>query len=151
MELIDTLKERGFRLGGSRRMAEKFPDKIQVGPETDWDLYGEDSEENRALLASIGFALVDAPNRDYWDNLLVDMYQHPDQAVQVLLRSDVECYTAAFESIDAETFIDRLWKSSPKRDWRLSKQHFLAIVCDHFNRLFNEHKVKRTDNLELVA
>jgi hypothetical protein len=151
MELINALKQRGFRLGGSRRMAEKFPDKIQVGPGTDWDLYGEDTGENRAFLASLGFALVNAPNRDYWDNLLVDMYQHPDQDVQVLLRSDVECYTAAFESIDADTFIDRLWKSSPKRDSRLSKQHFSAIVCDHFNRLFNECRATRSDNLGLVA
>ncbi len=119
-------------------MAEKFPDKIQVGPETDWDLYGVDSEENRAILLSLGFSLVDAPNRDYWDNLLVDMYQNNEQDVQVLLRSDVKCYTAAFESIDAETFLNCLWKSSPKRDRQLSKQQFSAIVCDHFNRLFSE-------------
>lgn len=143
MELIEVLKQSGFRLGGSRRMAEKFPDKIQLGPETDWDFYGRDSEGNRACLASLGFALVDAPNRDYWDKLLVDMYQHPDHDVQVLLRSDVECYAAAFESIDAETFINRLWKSSPKRGRRLSRQQFSAIVCDHFNRLFNEFGMTR--------
>ena len=88
-------------------------------------------------------------HRDYWYNLLVDMYQHPDQDVQVLLRSNVECYTAAFESIDAETFINRLWKSSPKRDRRLSRRHFSAIVCDHFNRLFNKSGVKRADSLQL--
>jgi hypothetical protein len=151
MELIKVLKQNGFRLGGSRRMAEKFPDKIQVGPETDWDLYGEDSEENRACLASLGFAVVDAPNRDYWDNLLVDMFQHPDHHVQVLLRSDVECYTAAFESIDAETFINWLWKSSPKRDSRLSRHHFSAIVCDHFNRLFDGFRMKRVDSFKLIT
>ena len=145
MELIEVLRQRGFRVGGIQRMAEKFPDKIQVGLETDWDLYGEDSEENRASLASLGFAVVDAPNRDYWDNLLVDMFQHPDHDVQVLLRSDVECYTAAFESIDAETFIYRLWKSSPKRDYRLSRQHFSAIVCDHFNQLFNEFGLYKSE------
>ena len=132
-------------------MAEKFPDQIQVETETDWDMYGKDSEANRAFLVSLGFALVDAPNRDYWDNLLMDMYQHPGHDVQVLLRSDVECYAEAFESIDAETFINRLWKSSPKRDSRLSKQLFSAIVCAHFNCLFDEYRVKRCDNLEFVA
>lgn len=151
MELIEVLKQRGFRLGGSRRMAEKFPDKIQVGPETDWDFYGEDSKTNSTFLASLGFVLVDAPNRDYWDNLLVDMYKHSDQDVQVLLRSDVECYAAAFESVDADTFINRLWKSSPKRDSQLSKQQFSAIVCEHFNRLFNEFGRKGADSLEAFA
>ena len=151
MELIEVLKQRGFRLGGSRRIAEKYPDKIRIGTESDWDLYGEDSEENRASLASLGFAVVDAPNRDYWNNLLVDMFQHPDHDVQVLLRSDVECYTAAFESIDAETFINRLWKSSPKRDSRLSRQHFSAIVRDHFNRLLNEFGMKRVESLEVFV
>ena len=132
-------------------MAEKFPYKIQVGPETDWDLYGEDSKENRAFLASLSFALVDAPNKDYWDNLLVDMYKHPEHDVQVLLRSDVECYTSAFESIDAETFINQLWKSSPKRDSRISRQHFSAIVCDHFNRLFSEARIEQANSLELFV
>ncbi len=151
MEMIEILKKRGFRLGGSRRMAEKFPAKIQVTPETDWDLYGEDSGENRAVLVTLGFSLIDAPNRDYWDNLLVDMYQHSNQDVQVLLRSDVEVYAAAFESIDAETFIRRLWKSSPSRDSRLSRQQFSAIVCDHYNRLFAEFGLKKADSRELIA
>ena len=94
---------------------------------------------------------MDAPNRDYWDNLLVDMYQNPDHDMQVLLRNDVECYATAFESIDAETVINRLWKSSPKRDSRLSRQQFSGIVCDRFNRLFNQFGMQRANTLKLIA
>ena len=54
------------------------PAKVQVGPRTDWDLYGRDSEENRAFLA--GFALVDAPDMEYQGDLLADTYKHSVRA-----------------------------------------------------------------------
>ena len=137
--IIRDLKERGFKLAGSRRMAEKYPDRVVVKEDTDWDLYAPDCSETRRCLAELGFELLDCPNRDYWDELLDEIYTHPQHPIQALLRHDAHIYEKAFESIDADTFITELWKSSPTRVDEMSKIQFAAKVCAHFNRLFFEN------------
>jgi len=134
--MVRALFDRGFRLGGSRRMAQKFPDAVVIGPHTDWDFYGDESHANHNLLQMMGFGLLDCPNRDYWDDLLVSMYQHPTMPIQVLLRSDTETYTSAFESIDSTTFVTKLWKSSPLLLDYMSGGHFKETVRAYFNELF---------------
>lgn len=133
----DELKAQGFKLGGSRRMAEKFPDKFPNPLKADWDFYGQDTADNRAFLTKHGFVVVPAENRTYWDDLLVDIFKsdmHPD--IEVLLRSDADGYSRAFESIPVDEYINRLWKSAP----HINTQHklpFRASVCAYFNALFN--------------
>jgi hypothetical protein len=43
IEAAQALIDRGFNLGGSRYMAAKYPDKISVTEETDWDFYCDDT------------------------------------------------------------------------------------------------------------
>lgn len=139
MKLIEQLKSEGFRLGGSRRMAEKFPDQVKVGDGTDWDFYCADTPDNRAFLGANGFRLVEADDRTYWDDLLIDMYRHESLPVEVLVRSDVGLYSRAFESVSAGDFVRKLWKSSPLIDWRkTSPGGFKENVCAYFNTLFAE-------------
>ena len=136
MTLVDQLKQAGFRLGGSRRMAEKYPDRVIVSDLADWDFYCDDTQANRDFLTANGFHLVQADNRDYWDDLLVDMYKHASQPVEVLVRKDVELYSRSFESIPCDDFVHGLWKSSPHVSQPLHMPTFRAGVCDYFNRLF---------------
>lgn len=142
MDVVGMLLTAGFKLGGSRRMAEKYPDQIKVGPDTDWDFYGENCSHTRAALKALGFSAIEAPNRDYWDDLLVDIFKHDTYPIEVLLRNEVDIYSAAFESISAERFMGELWKSSPCRTDGLTKIQFSASVCAAFNRLFIEHGLK---------
>lgn len=138
-DLIDELTAAGFGLGGSRRMAQKYPQQIIVSEETDWDLYGSDTPENRQLLLDKGFYLVDAPNRSYWDDLLADMYKHSDLPIEVLIRKSATIYKSSFEALSAEVFMEKLWKSSPLRDPDICKAQFSIQVMDYFNGLFRLH------------
>lgn len=127
----------GFQLGGSRRMAEKYGDLIPITEKTDWDLYCADSSANRAHLTSLGFYRVKANNKQYWDNLLVDIYKHHEHDIEVLIRKDCVIYSRAFESISAETYRFRLWKSYPGLEVE-NLQAFRAGVCAYFNSLFTQ-------------
>lgn len=138
-ELVKLLIDSGnFHLGGSRRMNQKYPDKIKINSDTDYDLYCADTESNRNLINLYGFIKVDLVNRNYCDNLLVDMFKHPNYDIDVLIRSDVNLYKRVFESIEPDTFIYKLWKSSPKRDHDIPKSLFSAMVCSYFNCAFND-------------
>lgn len=143
-EAAQALLDRGFFLGGSRRMAEKYPHQIQVTPETDWDFYCADTIEKRVLLAQLGFEKKECENRNYWDDLLVDIFTHPKLPFEVLIRKDVEIYRSSFDALSAEVFIERLWKSSPKADPVIKECHrakskFRADVCRYFNCIFALH------------
>lgn len=137
--LIDELTAAGFGLGGSRRMAQKYPSQIAISDETDWDLYGSDTPENRQLLIDKGFYLVDAADRTYWDDLLADMYKHQEFPIEVLIRKSASIYKSSFESLSAEVFMERLWKSSPMRDVNICKAQFSIQVRDYFNGIFRLH------------
>lgn len=140
--LIEEIRSTGFGLGGSRRMAEKYPAQIMVGADTDWDFYCEQSEDKVAFLCARGFAKIEAANRNYWDDLLVDIYKHSDFPIEVLIRRDIDVYRSAFEALSAEVFIDKLWKSSPKADPDKCKSKFRNEVCSYFNGLFRLHGFK---------
>lgn len=145
--LLAGLSQAGFRLGGSRRMAEKYPDQIIISEETDWDFYGGDTPENRSFLTTNGFRKVEAKQRDYWDSLLLDIYKHTEFPIEVLIRSDVDLYSCAFESITPHDFINKLWKSSPLRDKNECLNEFKGKVCGYFNRLFHQHRPKVATDL----
>lgn len=130
-----------FHLGGSRRMASKYPDIIQIAGQTDWDFYCSDTKGNRDYLISLGFELVQCDQRNYWDNLLLDIYKHPILNIEVLIRSDVELYSMAFESISGEVFYNKLWKSSPVNN--RDKAAFRQEVCCYFNELFRNVRTKK--------
>jgi hypothetical protein len=138
-DLIDELLAAGFGLGGSRRMAQKYPTLVQIGGDTDWDLYCNDTSENRQLLLDKGFLMIEAENRLYWDDLLVDMYKHKSLPIEVLIRKDCTIYRSSFEALSGEVFVERLWKSSPTRDPNMCKASFCMSVRDYFNGIFRLH------------
>ena len=125
-----------FGLGGSRRMAAKYPELIKISDNTDWDFYCSDTAANRDYLDSLGFAKIEAENRNYWDNLLLDIYKHPTENIEVLIRSDRELYQQCFESIEGQVFYDKLWKSAPHQ-LGSHKNRFRQQVCSYFNDLFH--------------
>ena len=148
MDLVAELKNRGFYLGGSRRMAEKYPEKIDmyIKPSTDWDFACEDALDKHQFLIEMGFELQDScGSSNYWDDLLIDIYKHPFQPIDVLIRKEMDVYRSAFESLSAEVFIERLWKSSPLRHPNQPTQHFRRGVCDYFNGLFKLHGYNKYD------
>ena len=141
-DLIDELTSAGFGLGGSRRMAQKYPALVQIGADTDWDLYCNDTPENRKLLLDKGFQMIEAENRLYWDDLLIDMYKHETLPIEVLIRKDCAIYRSSFEALSGEVFVERLWKSSPQRDPNMCKANFSMSVRDYFNGIFMLHGYK---------
>lgn len=138
-KLIGELLSLGFGLGGSRRMAQKYPALVQVGPDTDWDLYCADTPENRQMLLDEGFQMIEAENRLYWDDMLIDIYKHGAWPIEVLIRKDCEIYRSSFEALSGEVFLERLWKSSPLRDPNMCKANFSMSVRDYFNGIFKLH------------
>lgn len=146
-EAAKALFDRGLHIGGSRYMAAKYPDKIAITDDTDWDFYCDDTIEKRVLLTGLGFEKVEAENRNYWDDLLIDIYKHPTLPFEVLLRKDVEIYRSAFDAISAEVFIGRLWKSSPTANPELCRAAFRSQCCEYFNGLFRLHGWKNLCNI----
>ncbi len=134
-ELISKITDNDFHLGGSRRMAQLYPDLVKVGDSTDWDFYCADTTINRKLLVSWGFRRVDLKNRNYCDDLLVDIYKHDELNVEALVRFDIDVYKRAFESITGEQFVKFIWKSSPHVTV-YDKPKFRNNVCMFLNSLF---------------
>ncbi len=134
-ELVEVAKLNGFRLGGSRRMAEKFPAHISVHETTDWDIYCDNSQQSINFLNEQGFIKVEAADRSYWDDLLLDIYKHPQLKIEALIRSDKNLYSTAFESISVGEYIDKLWKSAPYGCAFVQEQ-----ICQYFNNLFVKTK-----------
>lgn len=138
-QLIAELLSKGFCLSGSRRMAEKYPEKIKITDSTDYDFYCPESQENRDFLAAKGFYKVDCHNKNYWDTLLVDIFKHNKYNIEVLIRKNVPLYQMAFESIGADTFYYRLWKSCPEIGLE-NRSAFSASVCAYFSTLFDVYR-----------
>lgn len=137
--LIKELRDRGFYLGGSRRMAEKYPNQIIISSDTDYDFCCDDTQENRQFLINNGFTKIEAEDRTYWDDLLVDIYKHTEYPIEVLVRASKSIYQDAFEALSAEVFMEKLWKSSPLTDPNMPKKFFRMKVCDYFNGMFRLH------------
>jgi hypothetical protein len=123
-----------FFLGGSRRMHQLYPRDIQPPDTSDWDVYCADTEPNRNWLAEKGFKSVGAKNKTYWDDLLIDIFKHPEFPIEVLLRYDVRLYKFSFDSINPVFFKKHLWKSSPDKTFLKERNE----ICYFFNDLFKE-------------
>jgi len=134
--LIEKMKLYGFELGGSRRMAEKFPEYIKLSDSTDWDFYCSNDDKYHDFLNDNGFMKLDTPNHDYWDDFLLEIWKHEEFAIEVLIRTDVNSYKNVFESITPGNFIDNLWKSAPHLKGGINKSQFKANVCARFNQMF---------------
>ena len=132
-DLIQKMKDNKFYLGGSRRMAEKYG--FSVNENTDFDFYCEDTLNNVSFLIENGFKKIEAENRNYWDDLLIDMCKHDIFPVEVLIRKDVYLYKKAFESISQDMFCSYIWKSSSLVNVQ-NKAQFREKICNFFNALF---------------
>lgn len=126
------IEDYGFKLCGSRRMAEKYPNQIKITPNTDWDIYGPFNLENIDLLQQLGFH-HDTPNPKYCDDLVHSIWKKDGFNGQVILRHLAHIYTESFEAISAEAFLHRLWKSSPH--CKPTKND----ITKYFNGLFRLH------------
>jgi hypothetical protein len=133
----DELIALGFRLGGSRRMAQKYPDRVTVKAETDYDLYCPNEPEFVEVMKAHGFSEVAWQHHNYWDDMLIGIWKSEDNPeIEILVRKDVEKYTQAFEIISADMYVKYLWKSSPLRDNNIADPIFCNGVKHFFNSLF---------------
>lgn len=103
----------GFYLGGSRRMNQLYPDVVRITDNTDYDFYCAGTPAQYDALSSMGFEIVNAKDRSYWDNLLVDIWINKRYGIECLIRSDVGLYKRVFDSININDYALRLWKSNP--------------------------------------
>ena len=118
-----------FYLGGSRRMAQKYPDKIIINESTDYDYNTQHNDSVVAYLISEGF-LPQYGNPEYKDDQAVCFFTNG--SVSVITRENIEVYEAAFEMVSAQDYLDYHWKSS-----HCLKAPFNKIrTRDFFNNLF---------------
>ena len=124
----DILESGLFQLAGSRYMANKYPEIIQVTESTDWDFYCDVS--NVVLLnwlASNGVYQVRERNVYPFDALADSIFIGSD--FQVIVRTDAEKYKKVIDLIDPEFYRDYLWKSGKNKT---SRDQIQAI----FNQMF---------------
>lgn len=135
--LADELISLGFRLGGSRRMAQKYPEQVKVSEDTDYDLYCPDDPKFIEAMTARGFHELNCQHHNYWDDMLLAIWKNDARPeIEILVRKDIEKYTQAFESIGADMYVKYLWKSSPLRDNNISDPIFCEGVKNFFNSLF---------------
>jgi hypothetical protein len=139
--LVAHLFDKGFFLGGSRRMAAKYPNEVKVDAATDWDFYGHYTSTAVDQLVELGFTAKDPT--EYYDDELIQMFVSEDRAIQVLLRKDVYLYRQVFESIPVELYVRSLWKSSPLRPRTETAKDFNDRVSGWFNAKFKEIRTKQ--------
>lgn len=152
--MTEYLQSHGFYLGGSRYFNKLAPELIKIDNYTDWDLYGQDSPENRELLENLGFILyadkedddrhikrqnIEFDSDRYWhykgDDLLVRIYGEDidiKYSMQVLLRTDANLYKRVFENMTPNFFHDKIWKGSGKG---LTRKEIQTTM----NKLFKEY------------
>lgn len=127
----------GFRLGGSRRMAQKYPESVLIKPETDYDLYCPNEPEFIEKMKANGFSEINCKHHNYWDDMLIGIWKsEANPEIEILVRHDVEKYRQAFEIISADMYVGFLWKSSPLRDNNIADPVFCNGVKCFFNSLF---------------
>ena len=134
---VEEFLGQGFRLGGSRRMNQKFPDQVALKDDTDYDLYCPNEPVLIEAMKAKGFSEVQCQHHNYWDDMLIAIWKcetHPQ--IEILVRKDVEKYTQAFEIISADMYVKYLWKSSPLRDNNIADPIFCDGVKQFFNSLF---------------
>jgi hypothetical protein len=130
-DLIALLQGEGFYLGGSRRMAEKYPsDIIITRPDTDWDFSAQHNADTVRKLKALGFKKLSGTG--YKDSQAVQFYEMG--GVQVVTRYNIDVYRSAFEAVEPGIYKAKLWKSSPQIT------HFnKRKVRNYFNAMFDLH------------
>ena len=126
-----------FYLGGSRKMAEKHPDRVQVTDDTDWDYNVPCGAEVEDILRKLGdFTSNSFTNADYKDDQAVSYFCTPTRNVTVITRKDLEVYATAFEMVDVDLYLTKYWKSSP----HLEKPFCKLETKLYFDGLFEKAK-----------
>jgi hypothetical protein len=115
-------------------MAQKFPFKVTVSKDTDYDYNAQHCQETIDYLEQVGVKKSNI-NPLYCDNQVVDFYQLPNN-VTVLTRKDLDLYIRAFEKMGVEDYVQHHWKSSP----HLVEPFNNIKTRDFFNKLFDEVK-----------
>lgn len=105
------LMDMGFTLGGSRRMAQKYPQRVIPKADADWDLYVSWSLDALRTLKMLGF-YEKSVDRNYRDNSAAEIWEHKSLRVQVVLRINTDRYREMFESLTVGEYL-RIWKSNP--------------------------------------
>src|SRR6266436_3305295 len=77
-------------------MSQKYPSQVVINDETDWNFHCDNAIEKGVLLAGLGFTELECENRNYWDDLLVDIYKHPKLPFEALVRKDVDVYAQKY-------------------------------------------------------
>lgn len=128
--IIKVLDEKGFYLGGSRRMAQKYPDRVIIRSSTDYDYNGQDGDDAEKLLKALGFKPMHGAG-NYNDDQAFSFWKNGK--VTVILRENLNLYKKAFELVDIDAYLHRFWKSSPHLKVPFSKEQ----TRDYFNCLFD--------------
>ena len=118
-------------LGGSRRMAQKYPDRVFVTDKTDWDYNAQHCKEVIDFLQKVGEPIDGEPS--YNDDQAMYFYRLPNN-VTVVTRKDLNLYIRAFESVDVDLYCKHYWKSSNELVGKFCK----GKTRSYFNKLFKE-------------
>lgn len=133
-DLAGKLIDRGFYLGGSRRMAEKYPEFVFVTEKTDYDFNVQHSDDVQDYLDELGFVKDERDDFGYKDNQAMEFWSKGN--VTVITRKDVDIYKKAFESVTCDEYIRQHWKSSDYLDDKFDK----LKTMDFFNKKFKEYE-----------
>lgn len=105
----------GLLLGGSRRMAQKYPASVIINEETtDWDFYTSAKNTDHYFdLIKEGWEI--RWSHSYADSVHLATLTHKKYPnIQIGLKTDDEIFQTAFESITEEEYLNIVWKSSPR-------------------------------------
>lgn len=106
-EMID-LK---FVMGGSRYMAEKFPEDIKVSDNTDYDFNCANKPEYLNWMTDNGFKQHEYA-KGYCDVNCHSVWIHSLYDIQVIVRNDIDAYGMVFKNMTPSFYKRFVWKSS---------------------------------------
>jgi hypothetical protein len=137
-----SMESDGFYLNGSRYFNSKFPDEVPITEYTDWDFRVEYSEEALSLLDSISgpdsyIDFIYKDFNDYYAPNTVAIWR--DAGIQVVIEIDSFISKDTFYNMDADTYINYVWKSGPKSPHFRHRREFIG-------QAFNSHPKARTES-----
>lgn len=109
---------------GSRRLAELYPEEIQVDKKSDYDFNCKNTHDIRQLLSKLGFE--EKPMK-YCDNQVIGYFKHPEaEDIDVIIRLDIDLYIKAFELLDPKIYNTYIKRNKNKKQ----------CAVKYFNALF---------------
>lgn len=145
LEHYITAVKKNFNLCGSRLILSE-PD---INEHTDWDFWGRSTDDNRTLLAIMGFHEKFVPS-EYMDDTtmsvwIVNNFHGKPLPIQVVLKK-VECTVKitkfwSFLKTHPTTFKELFWKSYTVDGVRVSDQDKVRANINHWMKYVVEHLV----------